>query len=344
MGGLLHARAPHDQRLEIVTAGTIPVSEPTDPRTVRYLEAAGAPPIVHPPRRMTADDLASADLVIGMARHHIREAVTFQRAVFARSFTLRELVARAERQGPRREGTSLEEWVASLHQGRRLADLLADDPAVDLLDPYGENDRVFHRVASEIDALVDRFVAQAWPATTAAIHPDDQPLPPGVLDLERLSIVVEPAGATLLAAVEDVVRRWARLDAITVEVEGGIEAGRHAARAVSSDEAGLALCLCEVGAEAAIAANRSTAVRAVELTDATAARRTIPLVHPNVLCLSAHTMTPAVAADAVRSFLRQLAFSAGSTPEPGSAEATRRRFGSRTRSAAAGAAGTPGQR
>jgi protein-tyrosine phosphatase len=126
----------------------------------------------HLSRPLTAAMVAEADLVVGMAREHVREAVVLEPSALPRSFTLRELVRRGEGLGVRRaaageaDAQGLEpfaSWIARVGEDRRAASLLGRDPVDDIADPMGMSRRAYERTAVEIEDLVDRFVALAFP-------------------------------------------------------------------------------------------------------------------------------------------------------------------------------------
>lgn len=127
----------------------------------------------HRSRAFTAEHLAGADLVIAMARRHVRESVTVHPDAWARTFTLKELVRRGEAWGPRRPGQSLSGWLAEVHEGRRTSALLGDDPLDDVEDPIGAADHVYESTAVELDDLIGRLVDLAF--VPAADHPADHP-------------------------------------------------------------------------------------------------------------------------------------------------------------------------
>lgn len=120
---------------------------------------------------MTAAHVRSADLLIGMAREHVREAVVLDPDAFARTFTLRELVRRGEAVGHRRvEGGRLEPfdvWLERVGRGRRTVDLLGHDDSDDVADPMGMSKRVYERTAVELETLVDRLVELSFPAVAS---------------------------------------------------------------------------------------------------------------------------------------------------------------------------------
>ena len=130
--------------------------------SVRAMAARGLDLGAHRSRTMTADQLRGADLVIGMARRHVREAVLAAPEAWPRTFTLKELVRRGEQAGPRPPGEPLETWLARVGVGRRPSDLLGDGPGDDVADPIGSPDPVYERTAAELCDLVDRLVELAF--------------------------------------------------------------------------------------------------------------------------------------------------------------------------------------
>ena len=116
----------------------------------------------HRSRKLRPDIVSRADLVIGMARSHVREAVALAGpAVMGRAFTLKEIVRRGEELGGRAPGEPLEDWLARLSEGRRPVDLLAEAEAEadDVADPIGGPRHGYERTAKELDDLTARLAA-----------------------------------------------------------------------------------------------------------------------------------------------------------------------------------------
>lgn len=111
----------------------------------------------HRSRRVSASLIRGADLVIGMAREHVREVVAACPDAWPRAFTLKELVRLGEERGPRRVGQPLADWLAGLHAGRRLPDLLGESEGDDLADPIGRPRRVYESLAEVLDDLTTRL-------------------------------------------------------------------------------------------------------------------------------------------------------------------------------------------
>ena len=116
----------------------------------------------HRSRQLTDTMLAGADLVIGMAREHVREVAVSASDAWPRTFTLRELVRRGTDVGPRQAGQPLDEWLSKVHAGRTPSQLLGASPDDDVADPMGKAARFYDEAATEIAELVDRLVALVW--------------------------------------------------------------------------------------------------------------------------------------------------------------------------------------
>jgi protein-tyrosine phosphatase len=126
---------------------------------VDVLRGLGVDLSAHRSRRMTAEQIGAADLLLGMARLHVREAVVLRPDVWPRAFTLKELVRRGEDVGARAPDQPVEEWLLKAHAGRSHAELLGDADDDDIFDPIGSSRSVYEKTAAEIADLTDRLVA-----------------------------------------------------------------------------------------------------------------------------------------------------------------------------------------
>ena len=117
----------------------------------------------HVSRKMTAEHVEGADLVIGMAREHVREAAVLVPGSFRRTFTLKELVRRAQVIGPRPKDTSLDDYLDQLAAGREVRDLLGTHPDDEVADPMGRSLREYRATAVELEQLVTQLVGLLWP-------------------------------------------------------------------------------------------------------------------------------------------------------------------------------------
>lgn len=119
----------------------------------------------HVSRQLSRDLLKAADLVVGMAREHVREVAVLDSDALARSFTLKELVRAARSVGPRRPTEEMADWLARAGAGRRPQSLLGmgHDPQLDVEDPVGRGRADYEDTAAELDDLLTELVSLAWP-------------------------------------------------------------------------------------------------------------------------------------------------------------------------------------
>jgi protein-tyrosine phosphatase len=165
---LRSALAQRGVAADVSSAGLFRDGVPASPGAVRTMARRGLDLDVHRSRTVTPEVLRSADLVVGMARLHVREAVVAVPEVWPRTFTLKELVRRAAAVGPRAPGQSFAGWLATVHEGRSRADLIGDAAADDVADPVGGPDRLFASTADELEDLIGALVAFAFPSSVPA--------------------------------------------------------------------------------------------------------------------------------------------------------------------------------
>ena len=125
----------------------------------------------HRSQSMTAELLGGADLILAMAREHVREAVVQVPAAWPRTFTLKELVRRGEQIGPRAPGEPLEQWLARAGSGRTTKDLMGSSREDDVADPIGQPRSAYERMVTELVDLVDRLVGLVWGDAEAHAQP-----------------------------------------------------------------------------------------------------------------------------------------------------------------------------
>lgn len=148
---------------EVASAGLTGEGQPADPRAAEALAARGIDLSAHRNRRLGPEHTAAADLVVAMTREHLREVAVVDPGAWARTFTLKELVRRAERHGPRPAGVALDAWLARLAEGRSTAELVGAAPEDDVEDPIGRPPEAFEATVAELDALLAEAVELLWP-------------------------------------------------------------------------------------------------------------------------------------------------------------------------------------
>ena len=108
---LLRTRA--DERgfpLQVSSAGLMFDDRPATPEAVKVLADIGVELADHASRIISPEIVAAADLMIGMERRHVREAVVLVPESFRHSFTLKEL-ARITIDQPAIHGETYDEWL-----------------------------------------------------------------------------------------------------------------------------------------------------------------------------------------------------------------------------------------
>jgi len=164
MAAALIARRLHEVGVasDVRSAGLLEGGRPAWPEASAAMAERGIDLSAHRSRRIEPQLVASADLVVGMTREHLREAVALDPIAYGRSFTLKELVRRAgvQPRGPQ----ALDPWLAHLAAEREIEDLLGASPIDDVEDPIGGPLSAVRATAAELDGLVRRLVGAAWPA------------------------------------------------------------------------------------------------------------------------------------------------------------------------------------
>ena len=117
----------------------------------------------HRATRLSRTATRGADLVLGLAREHVREAVAIDAHAWRKTFTLKELVRRGRAVGPRRTDEELASWLARVHEGRTTRDLMGASPLDDIEDPTSSTLVDHTTMAREVDELVVTAVDLAWP-------------------------------------------------------------------------------------------------------------------------------------------------------------------------------------
>jgi protein-tyrosine phosphatase len=147
----------------VLDAGTGEGGYPVTDETLATASRRGLDLSGHVSTSVSPAMIDEADLILTMERAHVRSIVVGHPDAWSKTFTLKELVRRAEVVGVRPAGQSIEKWLASLHAGRVPVDLIGASPLDDVADPTGDR-RIDHdSVAKELDELVAAAVEFIWP-------------------------------------------------------------------------------------------------------------------------------------------------------------------------------------
>jgi protein-tyrosine phosphatase len=146
----------------VSSAGMIGGGDPPHQEVVSVMARYGIEIRPHRSRIVCAADLTPASLVLAMTRDHLRHAAITEPAAWPRAFTLKELIRRGERIGPRPVGEPFSGWLSRAHAGRERASLLGDSPDDDVPDPAGGPLRGYADTADLLDRLVTRLAELGW--------------------------------------------------------------------------------------------------------------------------------------------------------------------------------------
>jgi protein-tyrosine phosphatase len=152
----------------IQSAGLRDAGPRIDNGAVEALQRFGVDVRHHRSRRLDAESVRQATLILGLEREHVREVVLLDTSAWPRTFTLKEIVRRGEVEGIRQRDESIEQWIARAHAGRTRQELLGADPIDDVADPYGGAPGDYWDAAERIDELVAHLVRLAWSEHTLA--------------------------------------------------------------------------------------------------------------------------------------------------------------------------------
>lgn len=140
----------------VSSAGTWRAGEPAAPGSFNAMAARRLDLTSHRSALLDIEAVRRADLVLAMAREHVREVVVLDPPSLAKTFTLKELVRRAEALGP--TPLPFDQWLAHVGQGRQARQMLGASRDDDVADPIGQPDGMFLDTADELESLIDRLV------------------------------------------------------------------------------------------------------------------------------------------------------------------------------------------
>lgn len=134
---------------------------PASERAQYVMEARGLTLEGHRSKRMVPELLDSADLVIAMAREHLRDALHLNPEVTERAFLFKELDELIQK-GPL--PPEFERAIADLSSRRNSPwDAVALGWDADVDDPIGGDVSLFETCAAEIEMLTARTASALWP-------------------------------------------------------------------------------------------------------------------------------------------------------------------------------------
>lgn len=167
--GLLRSRVTQaGLDLTVSSIGLMAPGVPASAHAVDVLAERGIDISAHRSRQLDRDAIERADLVVAMARRHVREVVLLDSDALARTFTLKELVRLGRERGPRRPSEALDSWLERVGASRTRPALVGDSADDDVADPIGGPRVDYERCATELDELLAEMIELVCPDPTAA--------------------------------------------------------------------------------------------------------------------------------------------------------------------------------
>jgi protein-tyrosine phosphatase len=157
------ATSDFDEPISVCSAGLLEEGRPVPGDVVAVMKTFGVDLADHRSKHLTAGLVADADLILTMERRHAREVVLLEPSAWARTFTLKEMVNRAEKVGARAPDQSLGSWLAQLHEGRERAGLAGRSSDDDIADPLGRPTSALRSTARQLADLIHRLTTLVWP-------------------------------------------------------------------------------------------------------------------------------------------------------------------------------------
>jgi protein-tyrosine-phosphatase len=151
----------------VSSAGTRATGELADravpPEVLEVMAPYGIDLRAHRSQALIQPMVAGADLIVGMSRRHVQEAILLDPPSWPKSFMLKELVRRGEGLGPRRADQGFRSWIDLAHGDRTRQSLVGRSRSDDVDDPIGRPLAEYRATAVELDGLLSRLVTLLWP-------------------------------------------------------------------------------------------------------------------------------------------------------------------------------------
>jgi protein-tyrosine-phosphatase len=157
----------HTDSVSVSSAGIL-AGQPSIPSSVpdevlEVMDAYGIDLRGHRSRELTASMLHDSDLVIGMSRRHVQEAVLLDPGSWPHTFLLKEVVRRGDAVGPRSGTQGVPAWIEAVHGDRTRESLLRRSGVDEVADPYGGTLAEYRSTAVELARLTTRLSGLLWP-------------------------------------------------------------------------------------------------------------------------------------------------------------------------------------
>lgn len=150
--------------LVIRSAGFLSEGSSADKRSVWAMEKLGLQLTAHVSAHVSSAVEPMPDLVLVMAREHLRMLSDVEPSVLKRAFTLKEFVRLAGIEGERHQAEPLSDYVGRVAAGRSVSAITSSGHEEDIADPVGHRKAAFWRCASELKELVSELSGYLCPS------------------------------------------------------------------------------------------------------------------------------------------------------------------------------------
>jgi protein-tyrosine phosphatase len=161
-GLLVHHLAEARIPALVASAGLLEGGRPASQEAIIAVAAHGVDLSRHRSRRLDAELLAEADLVLGMEPVHVRAVVELETSALRRSFALKDFVRRALRIGGRVPARPLGEWLGELDGAAAAERIEGDDDRDRIEDPLGRGAAAYDGCAAELHLLTRGLRHLLW--------------------------------------------------------------------------------------------------------------------------------------------------------------------------------------
>jgi len=156
---LLEQRVSHVHRhgLSVGSVGLKFAGAPVPDLGIEIMAERGIDLTDHRSEPVTMNTIAASDLILGMTREHVREIVDIEPSAWAKTFTLKDFIRRADQLGPMSRHQRFDDWLGAVGEGRDPRNVLGTHPDDEVPDPFGQRARAWQKVVGELDALVSKL-------------------------------------------------------------------------------------------------------------------------------------------------------------------------------------------
>lgn len=149
--------------VQVQSAGFFKSGSPADKTVLRVMRELGFDVSDHHSAKVLNELSREPDLIIVMARDHLRSLAKLDPRCIDKAFTFKEFVRLAGIEGPRQEGEKVSAYIERVRAGRSASSLSSPGKEEDVEDPIGGRKVSFSRCAAELQRLVRALAEQIYP-------------------------------------------------------------------------------------------------------------------------------------------------------------------------------------